>query len=255
MMNLPGLPKPKPVAPTPAPEPAPAPRGLRDHVFFLLAACSLSAAMLPPDVGSHEADAAECEKRALALAALFDRGDVPEGFVLPHHAVQLREIAELVGPVATPGVGNAFEVQQQREKLERRIKNRGPLPDAATVRAESAAWVERIQDLSEPVRHAALTASCLRLAAIAARASVLGTSLLEQYGVCALEILRAIRFAEALEIPARADVEGLTDEIASRAIPYPGSVAVDVVLQAQSEIVEMLKAEPVAAAPDATKAG
>ncbi len=213
--------------------PAVVPYKPRDPRFYLYAASILTAALCPP--GNDASNHSQASEAGRACAAVLDSGTVPDGFTTPE-AVRL---LSLVGERdAIQGARTGMPIPGQRvapsmsvgalEREEKRLASFGPIPSRDEVAAKSRETIERLRNISAPVRMAALMAAAVRLDAMP---SITGAPSVrnDAIGIVVDELTKAIALANELGLPA---VESITDEEAQKAgsavLPYPACLALDV---------------------------
>jgi hypothetical protein len=217
----------------------------RDPHFYLLAFCTLSAALVPATASPvyHAADHTQAEDTARSAARILDGGPAPEGFVqraILRRMAEVREYQATTGMLIDPRQAptgmpvrlvNAAEVQRAREREALREKEQGPMPTVDELKAKNLEDLSRFRDLSEPVRDAALRASAVRLAATN---EITGARPEEAIGIVCEEIMRAIRFAEEIGIGSAGLSEKAGLEDLATGVPYPASLAMLALVGAMS---------------------
>ncbi len=255
---------PPPPPPPPAPAtPAQGAYVARNPGFAHRAENDLFAALYPPSRVFHymksktggaspppvNHDREQARATALALVQILDRGIVPEGFVLPEiralesfiiekealeaaaqnrtleyasgHAVPIPTNSTIV-PIYPP---SAVQNEQAKAKARERFDAIGPIPTRAEATERNARIVATLEDVSEPVRFAALSAACLR---IAAQREVTGARLSEAAGIVVEAMLDAMESAPRYGIPVKSVDLYSEDERAMFGfafIPAPGDTA------------------------------
>lgn len=207
----------------------------RDPRFYLQAVSALTAALCPP--GNDSANHAQAAEAGRACAAVLDSGTVPEGFTTPE-AVRLlslvgeREVlhaARTGMPVPGGRVAPSMPVGAL-EREEKRLAAAGPIPTRDEVNAKSKEAVERLKNISAPVRMAALTASALRIDAIP---FVTGAPSVrnDAIGIVVDELTKAIELAKELGVPSTETLsEADAQKAGSAVLPYPACLTLDMLI-------------------------
>jgi len=209
-------------------------RSFRNPTFFAMAASVFAAVMLPAGARVREDDERQAETTGEACALLLDSGVVPEGFVLPEHALVLAEIASDEELTKNPGRISAMERQQRLTQQLERARKQGTPPSREQVVAKNAAALKVLGDISEPVRAAAFFAAAARLG-VKPPQHVGGLSLNDALAIVAAEIFRAQRFADragvageslssTLEKIAKGSVEDVRGLNVDAVLPWPANL-------------------------------
>lgn len=244
-------------APAPAPylsnaqatAPAPAPPAAQVYtpenpVFFHLAMTQLVGALLIPSGITDPDDEKNAFASAELVAKLLDRGVVPDNYITTENLAATTqalyfEHKQLDGtPVRGSSEGEKaarYEQYQKHMEMATKQKHFAPPKSVEEIRASNARTVAMLQDVSEPVRFAALSSIILRLTGLGK--SITGFHRNEVLSIAVRELLRSIQFADLYGVPARGletieqmKLDGaIDDETAARVCPYPASVALSVV--------------------------
>lgn len=253
---------PPPPPPTP-PAPAQGAYVARNPAFAHRAENDLFAALCPASRTFHymksktggaatppvNHDREQARATAMSLVQILDRGIVPEGFVLPEIRVLESFIIEKEALEAAAqnraleyatghGVPNptnstivaiyppsAVQNEQAKAKSRERFEAIGPIPTRVEATERNARIVATLEDVSEPVRFAALSAACLR---IAAQKEVTGARLHDAAGIVVEAMLDAMETAPRYGIPVKG-IESYSED--DRAVfgfaflPTPGDMA------------------------------
>jgi hypothetical protein len=220
---------------------------MRDPTFFLQAVSMLVAALLAPSSTTYPDDERLAIESAELVAALLDHGAVPDDYMTPENLAAISQMLYFEHqrldetPVKGSSEGERQIRFQQRQKQEQmatkpELKAHVQAPRSIkTIRADNQQALQALQDISEPVRYAALSATAERIVALGNK--VTGFHKTEVLGIAIRELQRAIEFANRYGVPARGietveqqKIDGLIDdETAARICPYPASVSLSLV--------------------------
>jgi len=261
VVAAPPPPPPPPVAPPPAQDAYVA----RNPGFAHKAENDLFAALYPPSRTFHymksktggpstpsvNHDREQARTTAIALMKVLDRGIVPDGFMLPEikvlesfivekealEAAAQNRALEYASGHAVPNPTNstivniyppsAVQNEQAKAKARERFEAIGPIPTRAEATERNARIVATLEDVSEPVRFAALSAACYR---IASQKDVTGARLSDAAGIVVEAMLDAMETAPRYGIPVH-DVGSYSEDdravFGSAFVPTPGDMASD----------------------------
>lgn len=222
----------------------------RDPMFYALAA-GLFASALHPDT-LHESDAEAADKTGHLCARMLDRGLAPHAFLMPKtrrvlELVHRRELLDAGGTRPLEGQQHPVIMTEGEKQKEREaLAKAGPIPARAEVMAQNEKQIQALTDLSEPVRMSAMLQACFR---ISARSQVTGARPDEALTIVVEEVERALRNHRDAGNPTR-DIEStppLNDP--SRLLPYPASIAIEVLRAGAAAMTAEGEAAPAPAAP------